>query len=81
MKNTIKPKVVDNGETIDVPIIWGNSERWKSVQDEGFMRDQKGRIMVPLMMIRRTGMAPYEAMMYNKMSDELYTTYQRTYSK
>ena len=81
MKNTIKPKVIDNGETIDVPIIWGNSERWKSVQDEGFMRDQKGRIMVPLMMIRRTGMAPYEAMMYNKMSDELYTTYQRTYSK
>jgi hypothetical protein len=81
MKNIIKPKVVDNGEVIDVPIIWGNAERWNSVQNEGFFRDQKGRMMIPLMMIRRTGMAPYDAMMYNKMSDELYTTHQRKYSQ
>ncbi len=81
MKNIIKPKVVDNGEIIDVPIIWGNAERWKSVQSDGFFRDQKGRMMIPLLMIRRTGMAPYDAMMYNKMSDEMFTNYQRKYSK
>tara|TARA_Y100000593_G_scaffold70478_1_gene129377 strand:+ start:931 stop:1743 length:813 start_codon:yes stop_codon:yes gene_type:complete len=81
MKNVIKPKVVDNGELVDVPIIWGSSERWDSVQNQGFMRDNKGRIMIPLIMVRRTGMAPYENMKVAKMTDELYVNYQRKYSK
>ena len=81
LKNIVKPKVVDNGELVDVPIIWGNAERWNSVQNEGFFRDTKGRLMIPLIMVRRTGMAPYDNMMYNKMSDEMYITHQRKYSK
>jgi hypothetical protein len=81
MKNIVKPKVTENGELIDVPVIWGSAERWNSVQNEGFMRDQKGRMLIPMIMVRRTGMAPYENLMVNKMTDELYINYQRKYSK
>ena len=80
MKNKIKPKVVDNGEVVDVPIIWGNTERWNSVQNDGFFRDTKGRIMVPLAMLKRATMTPYEATLHNKLSDELYFNYQKKYS-
>jgi len=81
MKNVIKPKVVENGELINVPIIWGSAERWSSVQNDGFFRDTKGRIMIPLVMVRRTGMAPYDGLKVNKMTDEMYLNYQKKYSK
>lgn len=51
--NVIKPNVVQNGQQISVPVIYGSSERWKSVQADGFYRDNNGRIMVPLIMFKR----------------------------
>lgn len=53
-ENTIKPTVIQNGELISVPIIYGSPERWKSVQESGFYRDASGKIMVPLIMFQRT---------------------------
>ena len=33
-ENTIKPTVIQNGNRLPVPIIYGSPERWKSVQDD-----------------------------------------------
>ena len=63
----IKPKVDDGEEMIDVPIIYGSPERWKSVQKSGAFRDAKGKIQLPLIMYRRTGMERVEGMMGNKI--------------
>ena len=64
----IKPKVDDGGETIDVPVIYGSPERWKSVQKSGAYRDIKsGKIQIPLIMYRRTGLERVEGMMGNKI--------------
>ena len=63
----IKPKVDDGEEMIDVPIIYGSPERWKSVQKSGAFRDTKGKIQIPLIMYRRTGMERVEGMMGNKI--------------
>ena len=41
---------------IDIPIIYGNPERWKAVQKDGYYRDKNAKIMAPLIMFRRTGM-------------------------
>jgi hypothetical protein len=51
--NVIKPNVVQNGQQISVPIIYGSPERWKSVQSDGFYRDASGRMMAPLIMFKR----------------------------
>jgi hypothetical protein len=51
--NVIKPNVVQNGQQIAVPVIYGSPERWKSVQADGFYRDNSGRMMVPLIMFKR----------------------------
>jgi hypothetical protein len=53
--NVIKPVVVQNGNQINVPTVYGSQERWVSVQKEGFYRDKNGKIMYPIIMIKRTG--------------------------
>jgi len=56
-ENIIKPTVVQNGQRIAVPVIYGSPERWKSVQADGFYRDAGGKLMVPLIMIKRESVA------------------------
>ena len=52
--NIIKPNVVQNGNRVAVPVIFGDAEKWKSVQNDGFYRDKDGKIMAPLIMYKRT---------------------------
>ena len=54
VKNVIRPKVREANETVDVTIMYGNEERWKSVRKRGVMRDKNGSIILPLIMLRRT---------------------------
>ncbi len=51
--NIIKPNVIQNGQQIAVPIIYGSPERWKAVQADGFYRDANGAIQLPLIMFKR----------------------------
>jgi hypothetical protein len=52
----IKPTVVDNGETVKVPIMYSSPERWSAIQKTGFMRDKKRQVILPVIAFRRTGM-------------------------
>ena len=63
----IKPKVDDGEEMIDVPLVYGSPERWRSVQKSGVYRDEKGKILLPLIMYRRTALERQEGMMGNKI--------------
>ena len=53
LENVIKPTVTLNNRQIEVPVIYGSPERWKSMQADGFYRDRDGKTMVPLVMIKR----------------------------
>jgi hypothetical protein len=50
----IRPSVIQNGNRIAVPVVYGSPERWKSFQRDGYYRDSKGKIMAPLIMFKRT---------------------------
>ena len=52
-QNVIKPSVIQNGERLDVPIIYGSPEKWKSYQKDGFYRDLNNKIMAPLIMFKK----------------------------
>jgi hypothetical protein len=52
-QNVIKPFVLQNGERIEVPIIYGSPEKWASFQKFGYFRDSQGRIMMPIIMFKR----------------------------
>jgi hypothetical protein len=53
LENVIRPTVTQNDRQIQVPIIYGSPERWKSIQADGFYRDKNGKTMVPLIMFKR----------------------------
>ena len=52
--NVIKPSVVQNGVRVEVPVVYADSERWNQIQKDGYFRDRKGRIMMPLITFKRT---------------------------
>ena len=52
-QNVIKPFVIQNGERLEVPIIYGSPEKWASFQKFGYIRDLQSRIMAPLLMFKR----------------------------
>lgn len=52
-QNVIRPFVIQNGNRIEVPIIYGSPERWKSTQRDGYYKDKNGAIMAPLIMFKR----------------------------
>jgi|TARA_R110001592_G_scaffold108916_2_gene304232 hypothetical protein len=53
IRDTIKPQVEEQGNLIDIPIQYANGEKWSMVQKHGYMRDAKGRLMAPLMTLKR----------------------------
>lgn len=56
MADRIKPIVSQQGIQIQVPVIYGTPERWKSAQRDGILRDSIGKIQLPILMVRRSSM-------------------------
>ena len=80
--NVIQPFVFQNGERRAVPIIYGNPERWKSYQRDGYYRDKGGSVMLPIIVIKRNTIAK-DRSTYNKLdsnSPNLYGTFQKDFN-
>jgi hypothetical protein len=52
-KEVIKPFVIQNNTRVNVPVLYGDPENWKSVQADGYYRDANGRLLAPLIMFKR----------------------------
>ena len=53
--NVIKPIITEQDTVRDVPVIYGNAERWADIRRFGFTRDaENGKLFTPLIMLRRT---------------------------
>jgi hypothetical protein len=53
LQEIVKPTIIENNQTINVPVMYANGEKWAQVQAKGYMRDRKGKMMTPLISIRR----------------------------
>lgn len=53
--NVIKPKVDDFGRDFNVPVVYGSPEKWKNIQEDGYLRDANGKIQAPIITYKRTG--------------------------
>jgi len=62
IRNVMKPKIREQNEIISVPVLYGNEERWKSIQDRGTLRDKNGSIILPIIVIKRTSLAMNDQM-------------------
>jgi hypothetical protein len=63
LEDIVLPPLKDaSGKVIKIPVIYGNSERWNGSRRQGVFRDAKGKIQLPLMMLRRTSIAKDDTM-------------------
>ena len=80
--NVIKPFVYQNGQRLPVPIVYGSPERWKSVQKDGYYRDKKGAIMMPIIVFKRNSVTKNRSLT-NKIDanyPNIYSTFQKSYN-
>lgn len=61
MIDTVLPTVEIFEEKQKIPVVYGNPERWKSIQKDGFLRDKKGMLQIPLVMFKRNSIARDDA--------------------
>jgi hypothetical protein len=50
----MKPKISEANEIINIPVYYGNEERWKAVRKRGVLRDNNGALILPLIVLKRT---------------------------
>lgn len=61
MIDTVLPTVEIFEEKQKIPVVYGNPERWKAIQKDGFLRDRKGMLQIPLVMFKRNSIARDDA--------------------
>ena len=62
MIDTVVPSVEAFNEKIKVPVMYGNPERWTAVQKQGYLRDKRGQLQIPLIMFKRNSIARDDAL-------------------
>ena len=67
VNEVIKPDVEINDESVKVPCIYASPERWAQISKQGFLRDKKRQIIVPLIVFKRTGMSRDDNMPVDKL--------------
>ena len=53
IENEIRPQVTVAGQLHPVPVIFANGEKWDNVRRLGYLRDEKGMLQSPVIMLKR----------------------------
>jgi hypothetical protein len=54
-------KLLKIKELIPVPVIFANGEKWDNVRRLGYLRDEKGMLQSPLIMLKRNSVSERDA--------------------
>ena len=82
--NVIKPTVLENDETVKVPLMYSNPERWNSIQKNGYLVDNKKQLIIPLIVFKRNSISKDENLAIDKidpLNPKLFYTFQKKYSR
>lgn len=61
IQNDIRPQITADAELIAVPVIFANGEKWDNVRRLGYLRDEKGMLQSPVIMLKRNSVAERDA--------------------
>jgi hypothetical protein len=61
VEHDIRPQVTADEQLISVPIIFANGEKWDNVRRLGYLRDEKGMLQSPVIMLKRNSVAERDA--------------------
>jgi len=53
IEEKIQPAAIQDGNRIIVPVMYGYPERWSTIQEKGYLREYSGRMMAPVIVLKR----------------------------
>jgi len=84
LTDIIKPYIIEGGERIKVPVLYANADKWVSIQKNGYLRDEKNRLMLPLIVFRRNSIeerADLKRLEVKKFDNDARYTFSTQYNK
>jgi len=83
LENIIAATVMEENSVIRVPVIFAAGEKWAAVQRHGYLRDNQGKLLTPLIMIKRNSVTKREDIQDLKVLETVDSriTFERKYSK
>ena len=83
LENKIQPTVTEENAVITVPILFAAGEKWSAVQKHGYLRDNQGKLLTPLIMIKRNSVSNRDDLqdLHVLESADARITFKRTYTK
>ena len=83
LENKIQPTVTEENAVITVPILFAAGEKWSAIQKHGYLRDNQGKLLTPLIMIKRNSVSNRDDLqdLHVLESADARITFKRTYTK
>jgi hypothetical protein len=83
IETVINPTVMEDRNVLSVPVLFAAGEKWAAVQKHGYLRDNQGKLLTPLIMIRRSGVTKREDIQDLKVLEtpDARITFERKYTK
>jgi len=57
IENDIQPQITADQTLLNIPVIFANGEKWDNVQRLGYLRDEKGMLQSPVIMLKRNSVS------------------------
>lgn len=82
LENIIRPTVTEENSVITVPILFAAGEKWSAIQKHGYLRDNQGKLLTPLIMIKRNSISNRDDLqdLHVLESADARITFKRTYT-
>lgn len=57
LSENIKLSIISDSKAIEVPVMFGNGEKWSQIRQHGYLRDKDRKVMAPIVILRRIDIA------------------------
>ena len=57
LEKDVKPTIEDDGRFYPVPVMYASPEKWASAQKDGFMKDDNGMLLTPVISFKRNNLS------------------------
>lgn len=83
LETKIAPTIVEDQAILPVPVIFAAGEKWTMIRKHGYLRDNQGKLLTPLIVIRRSSISKREDMQDVKVLEtaDARMTFERRYTK
>jgi len=82
LEKVIQPTITEENAIVQVPVLFAAGDKWAAVQKHGYLRDNQGKLLTPLIMIRRNSISKREDIQDLKVleTSDARITFERKYT-